>query len=217
MKAHILVSFLATTFASAAVAAPEAALPPVTSTPATASVVAVARPEITGTNNYLPSNTEVNVTLNSELNSKRTKEGGAFTLSVSHDVMLGDYVVIPRGTRANGHVTFRTGKGVFGKSAKMDFEVTDINLNGRVVPVSGKFHQEGEGNTGATVGTVVAVGVVGGLFVTGHSAVVEQGREFRVFTRDALPVSLATQMTAPVATPVSATPISAAAPQANAQ
>lgn len=163
---------------------------PAPATPAVVPVVAVARQEIAGTSSFLPANTQVDVTLNSEVSSKRVKEGHAFTLSVSHDVMLGDYVVIPKGTRANGKVTYRTGKGAFGKSAKMEIEVTDIDLGGRSIPVSGKFRQEGQGNTGATVGTAVAAGIFS-AFVTGRSAVFEQGRELRVFTRDPLPVALA--------------------------
>lgn len=162
----------------------------VSATPSTTSpVTAVSINEISGTNTFLPANTQVDVTLNSEVSSKKMRQGDRFAVSVSHDVMLGNYVVIPRGTRGNGHISYRTGKGAFGKSAKMEIEITDLDLNGRSIPVSGKFRQEGQGNTGATVGTAVAVGVFS-AFVTGRSAIFEQGRELRVFTRDSLPVAI---------------------------
>lgn len=190
----------------AAVASP--AVVPAVAQPVQAAVVATPRATLHGTSDFLPANTQVDVTLNSEISSKKMKQGDRFSASVAHDVLLGDYVVIPKGTRANGSITYRTGKGAFGKSAKMEIMISDLDLAGRSVPVSGKFRQEGAGNTGATVGAVVAVGVFS-AFVTGKSAVFEQGRELRVFTTDALPVTtaapaptaVASTAAAPVATP----------------
>jgi len=66
--------------------------------------------------------------------------------------MIGNYIAIPRGTPATGQVTFRTGKGAIGKSAKMEIDITSVMVNGQAVALSGHFRQEGEGNTGATVG-----------------------------------------------------------------
>ncbi len=199
---------IATTTASAQTTTP-ASNAPVAATPALEpAVTAVAKEEINGNSAVLPANTQVDVTLNSEVSSKKMKQGDKFAVSVSHDVMLGNYVIIPRGTRGEGHISYRTGKGAFGKSAKMEIEISNLDLNGRSIPVSGKFRQEGQGNTGATVGTAVAVGVFS-AFVTGRSAIFEQGRELRVFTRDSLPVTLPAK-----AEPVASTPVVAAASQA---
>src|SRR3569623_1497949 len=137
----------------------------------------------------LPANTEVLLRLNSEVNSKKARKGDHFDLTVANDVMLGNYIVIPRGTPARGEITYRTGKGAFGKSAKMEIDLRSLTLGGREVPLSGHFRQEGQGNTGATVGAAVAVGVFS-AFVTGRSAIFEQGRELKGFTREALPVSM---------------------------
>lgn len=153
-------------------------------------VVAVARDVPVNGAAYLPSNTEVWLSANQEVNSKRLKVGQKFALSVSRDVMIGDFVVIPRGTPAEGQITYRTGKGAFGKSAKMEFDLVDIDLKGRLIPTSGHYRIEGQGNTGATVGVVVAAGVFGAL-VTGHSAVVQQGTEFKAYTKEQMPVTLA--------------------------
>ncbi|MCI1270183.1 MAG: hypothetical protein LKG22_00860 [Sphingobium sp.] len=206
------VSFAALAMFSAAATAQTTAgdsAAPVTATPAASAVAAVAKEEVTGNSAVLPANTQVDVTLNSEVSSKKMKQGDKFVVSVSRDVMLGNFIVIPRGTRGEGHISYRTGKGAFGKSAKMEIEITSLDLNGRSIPVSGKFRQEGQGNTGATVGTAVAVGVFS-AFVTGRSAIFEQGRELRVFTSEGLPVTL----------PAKADPVVAAAtaqPAVNAQ
>lgn len=154
----------------------------------------------------LPANTEIILSMNEDLTTKGGKidEGYKFGLSVAYDVMMGDYVVIPKGTPATGEVTWKTGKGAFGKSGKMEIELRHVDLNGRRVPVTGKYRQEGEGNTVATVGTVILVGVFAG-FVTGKSARIPQGRELKAFTVDALPVALPAGVAiAPVAAPVQA-------------
>ncbi len=168
-------------------------------------------PTISADGALLPTNTEIVVRMNSELNSKQAKEGSAFTTTVAYDVMLGNMVVIPRGAPASGVVTWRTGKGAFGKSAKMTYEIRSLDLGGQRVPLSGKFRQEGKGNTGAAVGAVVAVGVFG-AFVTGKSAIVEQGRELKVYTTSAIPVALPQAAPAMVSAPAEAPVAPAAAP-----
>ena len=153
----------------------------------------------------LPSNTEVWLSFNQELNSKKARQGDKFALSVARDVLLGDYIVIPRGTPAWGQVSYRTGKGSFGKSAKMEFDISNVELDGRLIPLAAHYRVEGHGNTGATVGAAVAVGVFS-AFVTGRSAVVAQGTEYKAFTREALPVTIASAAPPiPAAQPVAAT------------
>lgn len=166
----------------------QAAPPAPQSTVPAAPIAATARPAVTN-GAVLPANTEVTLRLDQEVSSKRMKEGQQFNLSVASDVMLGNYVVIPRGTLAKGVISFRTGKGAFGKSAKMEIDLVEIILGDRRIPITGHYRQEGEGNTGATVGTAVAAGVFA-AFVTGRSAVFPQNREFKAFTRDALPIAL---------------------------
>lgn len=140
----------------------------------------------------LATNTEVLLRLNDQISSKSMKKVGTpFNLTVANDVMLGNYVVIPRGSPAKGVLSYRTGKGAFGKSAKIEIDMVSLEANGRTIPISGHYRQEGGGNTGATVGAVVAVGVFGG-FVTGRSATWAQGSEFKAFTKETIPVNFET-------------------------
>jgi hypothetical protein len=111
-----------------------------------------------------------------EVNSSTHRAGDTFPLTVLNDVRIGDTIVIPRGTPAVGEVTWRTGKGAFGKSGKIEFSLRYINLNGQHIPVSGDYRQEGEGNTIATGVGIIAVGVFAG-FITGHRARLPMGRE----------------------------------------
>lgn len=137
----------------------------------------------------LPANTEVYLRLNDELTTKgKTMDvGHSFALSVTTDVMLGQYVVIPRGSRATGKVVWMTDKGMFGKSGKFEIEITHVDVGARRIPLEGKFRQEGEGNTVATIGAVVVLPVAG-FFLTGKSGRMAAGTELTVFTAEDLKV-----------------------------
>jgi hypothetical protein len=139
----------------------------------------------------LPANSEIVMTMNETVSSKSHRLGEKFSLTVAQDVKANGMTVIPRGTRAVAQITRRTGKGGFGKSGKMDFTFRYIDLDGRQIPIEGRHHQAGEGRTGATVGAVVAAGLVGGMLVKGKSAKIEEGREFTARTLDAIPVTMA--------------------------
>jgi hypothetical protein len=139
----------------------------------------------------LPANTEVVLSMNEDLTTKggNIEEGTMFNLTVVSDVKLGDLVVIPKGSRGAGEVTWKTGKGAFGKSGKMDVELRYVEVGGQRIPIEGKYRQEGEGNTVATVGTVLLAGVFAG-FVTGKSAKIPRGRELSARTKVDVPVAL---------------------------
>jgi hypothetical protein len=159
-----------------------AAPAPVAAVPATPLVVQQANP------NSLPSNSDIWLSLDSELNSKKVRVGDTIAFKVSRDVTVGQYIVIPRGTPAIGRVTYRTGKGAFGKSAKLEFDIDSVQLASRTIPVTGHYRVEGQGNTGAAVGAVVAVGVFG-AFVTGHSAIAAQGSEWKASTKETIAIA----------------------------
>jgi hypothetical protein len=184
----------AITAAPAPVAAPAvtpAVAPMITATPVATPTIAATQVSVpAGGTITLPANTEVLLRMSEEVNSKRVKEGHVFRVALAQDVMVGNYVVLPKGTPGTGFVSYRTGKGAFGKSGKMEVTMKSLDLpNGRSIGLSGMTRQEGQGNTGATVGAVVAVGVFS-AFVTGHSAIFQEGRELRGFTRDALLVDI---------------------------
>jgi len=155
------------------------------------------------TNAKLPANTEVLLKMNQEVTTKGKTwdEGDTFALTVVHDVLLGDYVVIPSGSRATGRITWMTNKGMFGKSGKMDIELEHVTVNGRRIDLEGTYRQEGEGNTVATVAGVIAIPLAG-LFITGRSGRIPQGRELMATTESdielAIPASSISQGVAPL-------------------
>jgi len=135
----------------------------------------------------LASGTPITLAVSQEVNSSTHRAGQMFGLTVLNDVRVGDTVVIPRGTPAQAEITWRTGKGAFGKSGKLEFSLRYIELNGQRIPVTGDFRQEGEGNTVATGVGMLAAGVIGGLVITGKRARLPVGRE--VMSQLAQPVA----------------------------
>ncbi|RMB54026.1 hypothetical protein C8J44_1640 [Sphingomonas sp. PP-CE-3A-406] len=153
----------------------------------------------------VPAHTEMMLRLDEEIGSDRARVGQPVAVSVARDVIVDGLVVIPRGTAGTGAVTYRTGKGAFGKSGKVDIELRSVDVGGRMVPVVGRYHAAGDGRTGETIGTILIGGVVAGAFVTGHHAIFEEGREFTAFTGAATPIARPTVRMArfvpPVTTP----------------
>lgn len=167
-------------FAPLQVAQAQSSELPLTVAPAKAGPVTVLR-----------ANTEVLLSMNDTISTKgkRWNDGDNFDMTVTHDVRFGQYVVIPRGSRGVGHVSWMTNKGAFGKSGKLEIDIDYVEVGGRRIPLSGHYRQEGEGNTVATVGTVLAAGVFAG-FVTGKSGVIPQGRELIARTKEDLPLAI---------------------------
>jgi hypothetical protein len=171
-------------------AAPPAPAQVTTQVEATPAIpLAVQKPVEVTNGTVLPSNTDVWLSLDSELSSKKARLGDPIAMKVSRDVMMGQYVVIPRGTEGKGHVSYRTGKGAFGKSAKMEFDLDAILLNGRSIPIGGHYRIEGQGNTGATVAAVATVWIAS-PFITGHSAVAAQGSEWKASTKEPIAIQI---------------------------
>jgi hypothetical protein len=155
---------------------------------ATAAEVQAALPQVVAQPQLLTlaAGTPITLAVTEEVNTSTHKEGDSFKLTVLNDVSVGQTVVIPRGTPATADITWRTGKGAFGKSGKMEFELRSLDLDGKQIPLNGSFRQEGEGNTIATGVGVIAIGIFAG-FITGKRARLPVGRELMSQSLQAVP------------------------------
>ena len=160
---------------SSSLSAQDAAAPPAVAEPAAQAVAVPAAAPVPQTLT-LPSGTPITLAVAEEVNSSTHRAGDMFKLTVLNDVTIGQTVVIPRGTPAKGEITWRTGKGAFGKSGKIEFNLSHIELGAKAIPVAGSYRQEGEGNTIATGVGVIAIGIFAG-FITGKRARLPVGRE----------------------------------------
>ena len=131
------------------------------------------------------------VTPAADFSSADAREGDTIDVVVKRDVMVGGLIVVPRGTPGHATVTWRTGVGPYGKSGKLAFELTDIEVGGRPMAVSGHYRIDGKGEGLLAVATVVMFGLIVGSQVTGHDAVVAHDSEWMVMPGRTLDVAYA--------------------------
>jgi len=129
----------------------------------------------------LPVNTLVQVTPANEITSKEMKEGTSREFLVVNDVEYQGAVIIPRGSPVEAKVTWRTGKGIVGKSAKFELSFDWVRVHQANYKLRGVHRQEGRGNT--------AGALLGAAFITGKSATMVPGQIVNVFTAEPIMTS----------------------------
>jgi len=129
----------------------------------------------------LPMDTMIQVTPVQEITSIKMKEGDTYMMQVAADIAQNGVVVIPRGAPVKGTITWRTGKGIGGKSAKFDMTFNSVTVQGHQYALKGKHRQEGKGNTVAAL--------LGSMFVSGRSAIITSGQIVTAFTAEAIPAA----------------------------
>ncbi len=127
----------------------------------------------------LPTDTVIQVTPVQEITSINMKVGDVQMLQVASDVAQNGVVIIPRGAPVKSTVSYRTGKGIGGKSAKFELTFNSVTVNGTSYALKGKHRQEGRGNTVAAL--------LGSMVITGKSAVVASGQAMNAFTAEPIP------------------------------
>lgn len=138
--------------------------------------VAVSPPPVVRT---LPASTLISVTPDAEISSRKVEVGDKVYFSVVNDIMNGADVAIPRGSKVEGTITWKTGKAVGGKSGKFEVNFDNIVLSGQNYALRGTHRQEGKGNTIAAVFAT--------WLVSGRSAVMIPGQFVNAFT--AVPIT----------------------------
>lgn len=180
-----LASALLSSAATAQVAPPGFNRPvAVAPAPAVVAVPVVAVPVVAvpiSSQAVLPSDTIIQVTSSEEISSIGMKEGTTHMLQTAADVGVNGVVVIPRGAPVKGTITYRTGKGIGGKSAKFEITFNSVSVGGRDYALKGKHRQEGKGNT---VGALL-----GSMFISGRSAIITSGQILNAFTAEPISAS----------------------------
>jgi len=125
----------------------------------------------------VPSGTEVTVSLGSALGSKLSQSGQTFTGSVAKDVMVGNEVVIPKGSAVAGTVTDAKALGKFAGGAVLAVRLDSIKLNGYDLPVqtaAKSFTAKGKGKRTAVLagGGAALGGIIGALAGGGKGAAI---------------------------------------------
>jgi hypothetical protein len=125
------------------------------------------------------------------------QDGDVFSLKVFEDVMIGEYVVIPRDTIAFGHVRWSTGRGLFGKSGKIEIEIDYLILGDKEIRLAGVHRQAGRGDL-RSVGNIAASGPFA-PFITGESGEIGAGALVTAYLAESFGVAIARKPTREIA------------------
>lgn len=134
----------------------------------------------------LPEGTPIVVMMNDEISTSQSNVGDRFGITVLHDVVDRDTIVIPQGATGYGEVTFRTRKGGFGKPGILGIALRKLEIGKNMVALDGRYREEGHNKNGAVAATWIAVGIFSG-FITGKPGVIPRGRELKARTGEDMP------------------------------
>ena len=139
-----------------------AAAPAAPAAPSSAanSVPAPKRPEPL----VLPALAELEVTLADPLNSGKNKVGDEFAVTLVAPLYSGTAVALNRGTTLRGKVLAVEGSGRVSGKASMQLALTEIERNGKSIPISTEIMAvEADGSTGRDAGVIGGGAGVGAI------------------------------------------------------
>lgn len=137
----------------------------------------------------LPSGQPVRIRLIGKLDSSVTQKGQKVDIEVARDVVVGNELVIPKGTRGHGIVTEVSPAGRLGRDGKITLELKDVRtLDGVAVPLAfDESTQQLNESMQLAIGAGLAgfivfgpVGALGAFFVQGKDVSIPDGTEFYV-------------------------------------
>ena len=125
----------------------------------------------------VPSGTSLTVRLDQTLGSKVSQPGQSFSATIATPVRVGGQVAIPSGTKASGTVVDAQPLGHFAGGARLQLQLTSLNLNGTDQPIQTSSLVrviKGKGKrTGVMAGGGAALGaIIGGIAGGGKGAAI---------------------------------------------
>jgi hypothetical protein len=128
----------------------------------------------------VPAGTLVRIRLSETLDTARLQSGAYFQGTAAADVYSGGVLAIPRGAVLNGVVVESKKGGELGGSAVLQLDLTNLNLGGKVYPITTDvWSNKGPNKAGYTAANTVggaAIGaIIGGIIGRGAGAAIGAG------------------------------------------
>lgn len=116
----------------------------------------------------VPSGTQLTVALSSDLTSKTAKAGDPFESRLVSDLVIGERVAVPSGTRVTGTITdVVSGSKAIGAIPMLGLKFDSLVLeNGRQIPIRGELREQGKSEKGRDTAKILG-GVAAGA-ILGH-------------------------------------------------
>jgi hypothetical protein len=151
-----------------------------TSTPAPAAVQTALATSAEPAKVTLKEGTDVNLKLAQALSSKTAATGDSVELVLDQDLIVANSVVAKKGSRAVATVSNAKKAGMAGKGGELNLRLEYLKAGDTRVKLRGVQAKNGDNKTGATVGLVVAFGVLG-FMKHGKQAEVKEGTPVKAY------------------------------------
>jgi hypothetical protein len=138
----------------------------------------------------LPTATPVTLETVTLLSSEVNRRGDPVALRTVDDVIVGDAIVIPKGTVATGQVTLAERKGGFGAAGTLGFELLYLKVDGQVIRLRGDSETRGRSNsTRAALSNVIVTAAA--VAITGRRAEIAPGTRVTGYSVRAVTLTIA--------------------------
>lgn len=177
-------------FSLAVVYAPEMAAQQATQTtssPSTSDQAAPATPAESA-KVTLKEGAEVNLKLAQALSSKTAAVGDSVEMVLDQDLIVNTFLVAKKGSRAVATVSNAKKAGMAGKGGELNLRLEYLKAGDTKVKLRGAQGRNGDSKTGATVGLVIAFGVLG-FMKHGKQAEVKEGTPVKAYVDEDVQVA----------------------------
>jgi hypothetical protein len=135
-------------------------------------VPAMADPAMADTLVTVPALTPVTIRLDEEISTARHRSGDRFSILVAEDVRIGEFVVIPAGSKGEGEVIHAAKPGAGGKAGELILAARFVRVGDNEIRLrSFALGAIGKDRSGAALGTAFVAGPFA-MFVRGGAVVV---------------------------------------------
>lgn len=118
-----------------------------------------AAPSSPDTSQYrVPAGTVITVRMIDSVDSKRARPGDEFAATVAEPVVVGDRVVIPKGSEAKTRLMVVKSAGHIKGQSELELELTQLTVDGKVYSVSSGVHTEKGSSRGKHSAKVIGGG-----------------------------------------------------------
>ncbi len=128
----------------------------------------------------LKEGTPVDLKFTQKLSSKHAKVGDPVELVLDQDLAVGPTIVAKKGAKAVATVSQSDKAGMAGRGGKLNVQLEYLEAGDTRIKLRGMQGRQGDDKTGATVGLVVAFGLVG-FMKHGKQAEVKEGTPLKAY------------------------------------
>lgn len=136
----------------------------------------------------LKEGTDVNLKLAQALSSKTAATGDSVEMILDQDLIVDNNVVAKKGARAVATVSNAKKAGMAGKGGELNLRLEYLKAGDTRVKLRGTQAKNGDNKTGATVGLVLAFGVLG-FMKHGKQAEVKEGTPVKAYVDESVQVA----------------------------